>query len=136
MRTPTVAVVLAVAGLLAGCGSLGTVDDDGRVFQQAIDAPVGATLEPLAAEPSIEILNDRIPGRGFGRGEEVARASGCEAESWQHLIGMTQADATAEDLPDSTRVVEWGSMVTQDYVPARMNVYLDQTGRAYRVICG
>lgn len=132
MRTLTVALI---AGTLAGCASLGEVDDDGRVFQRAIDAPVDANLEPLAASPSIRILRDPIPTRG-GAGIEEGESSACEAERWQQLIGMTTADAEAQDLPGSTRVIEWGGMVTQDYVPARMNVYLDQNGRVYRVICG
>jgi hypothetical protein len=123
--------------MLAGCASLGNVDDEGRVYREAIDAPVHANLEPLAGEPSIRILRDPIPARGaFGSGGDEGESSACEAEHWQQLIGMTMADAQAQDLPDATRIVEWGGMVTQDYVPSRMNVHLDQNGRVYRVICG
>lgn len=123
------------AGALAGCSSIGNVDDDGRTFQRGQDAPVGANLDPLAAEPTI-VLSDRIPGRGQGSSGNVSEASACMAERWQHLIGATQAQVSAENLPNNVRVIEWGGMVTQDYVPARMNVHLDQNGRVYRVICG
>jgi hypothetical protein len=123
------------AGALAGCASIGNVEDDGRTFQRGQDAPVSANLEPLAAEPTI-VLNDRIPGRGQGSSGSVSEDSACMAERWQHLIGATRAQVEAEALPANVRLIEWGAMVTQDYVPARMNVHLDQNGRVYRVICG
>jgi hypothetical protein len=126
-----------VLGTLAGCGALsGNVDDGGRVFREAQEAPISANLEPPAAEPSIEILSDRIPGRGVGGSRNVSEDSACEAERWQQLIGMTAADVQSQRLPENVRVIEWGGMVTQDYVPARLNVHLDQNGRVYRVICG
>ncbi len=133
MRTLIAACALVA---LAGCGALnGTVDDGGRVFREAQDAPIDANLEPLAAQPSIQLLNDRLPGRGTGS-RTVSEDSACEAERWQQLIGMTAADVEDQRLPGNVRVIEWGGMVTQDYVPARMNVHLDQNGRVYRVICG
>lgn len=133
------AVVLAcAAGVLAGCAALsGAVEDDGRVFRQAQDAPVSANLEPSAAEPSIQLVDDRLRGRGVGGGSGAGEpASACQAERWQQLIGATKAQVEAEDPPGDVRVIEWGAMVTQDYVPARMNVHLDQNGRVYRVVCG
>jgi hypothetical protein len=137
MRTLTVALL---ACALAGCGALsGTVDDGGRAYRETINAPIDARLEPLAAEPSIQILNDRIPmrgGGGGGGGRDAGESSACEAERWQHLIGMEEADVRAERLPESVRVIEWGGMVTQDYQPGRLNVHLDQNGRVYRVLCG
>ncbi len=137
MRTLTTALL---AGVLAGgCATFtGSVDDKGRAYRETNEAPVAANLEPLAADPTIRIFNDRLPTRG---GRDQARAGGeppsaCEAERWQHLLGVPQSDVEAEDLPDSARIVEWGEVVTQDYEPSRLNVQLDQRGRVYRVICG
>jgi hypothetical protein len=137
MRTLT--TVLAAAAL-AGCAALsGNVDDGGRVYREAMDAPVDANLEPLAGEASIELFNDRLPTRSsFGSGSRSGGEpeSGCQAERWQNLIGMTSAEAQGQDLPGGARVLEWGSIVTQEYLPTRMNVHLDQGGRVFRVICG
>jgi hypothetical protein len=132
-------IAACVAGGLAGCAALsGNVDDNGRVFRETANAPIDANLEPLAAEPSIQILSDRLPGR---RDPESARSAGepasaCEAERYQSLIGMTATDVERQRLPETSRMLEYGSVYTQDYVPARLNVHLDQNGRVYRVICG
>jgi hypothetical protein len=133
-------ITACVAGTLAGCAALsGNVDDGGRVYREAQNAPLDANLEPLAAEPSIPIFNDRFPVRGSlsGGGRTAGEpASGCESERWQHLIGMAKADVEGEDLPEGARVIDWGDVYTQEYLPGRMNVHLDQNGRAFRVICG
>jgi len=131
---------LLAAGLLGACGILsGTVDDKGRAYQQTIDAPVESNLEPLAAQPSIQILNDRIPTRGGG---DTSRTGGeppsaCEAEMWMGLIGLDEDQVLAEkNLPAQMRIIHWGDMVTQDYIPSRLNIRLDQNGDVYRVTCG
>jgi hypothetical protein len=132
-------ITACVAGALAGCAALtGEIDDGGRVFRETQNSPVDSNLEPLAAEPSIPIISDRFPVRGAGDDSRTGGepASGCEAEMWQHLIGRTVAEVEAEDLPEGARVIEWGAITTQEYLPARMNVHLDQQGRVYRVICG
>jgi hypothetical protein len=144
MRTLATALAAGVlagcASVLAGCasGPIGRIDDRGRAFETTNEAPVAANLEPLAAEPTIELFNDRLPG--FGRGSdqraEGADRSACQAERWQRLIGMRKADVEEQQLPDDARVVDWGDAVTQDYEPKRLNVQLDQGGRVYRVICG
>jgi hypothetical protein len=137
MRTLTTALA---AGLLAGCAALsGNVDDGGRTYREAQNAPIDANLEPLAAEPSIPLFSDRIPTRSsFGGGSRGGGEpeSACLSERWQQLIGMTEAEAREQRLPSDARVIGWGALYTQDYEPARMNVHLDQNGRVYRVICG
>jgi hypothetical protein len=138
MRTLTTALCV---GVLAGCAALsGEVDDGGRAYREATQAPVDANLEPLAGEASIQIFNDRLPSRadlgGGGRSGAGEPASACQAERYQNLIGTAQAEIDRRSLPEPSRVVEWGAMVTQDYQPNRLNVHLDQGGRVYRVICG
>ena len=137
MRT----IVLAVAvGVVAGCATLsGEIEDGGRAYRETINAPVESNLEPLAAEPSIRLLDEPLSDRNArqsarrGGGEP---ASACQAEMWQHLIGMSEAEATAEDLPEKVRVVPFQALVTMDYLPDRLNLHLDRSGVVFRVVCG
>jgi hypothetical protein len=137
MRTIGLALV---AGMLAACATLsGEIDDKGRAYRETIDAPVGANLEPSAAEPSIQLFSGRIPARGSA-GEEARERpepqSACQAERWQSLISMTEAEARGEPLPEVVRVVPYQGIVTQDYREDRLNIYLDSMGRVFRVTCG
>jgi hypothetical protein len=126
--------------VLAGCATIsGQVDDRGRAYERTNEAPVRANLEPSAAEPTIPIFNDRLnTGLGGGRNERAAAATVpvCQADHWQSLLGLSKADVQGKSLPPSSRVVDWGAKVTQDYQPNRLNVQLDQNGRVYRVVCG
>lgn len=129
----------ALALVLAACASIGQIDDHGRAYREAQDAPIDSNVEDVLAEPSISILNERIPTRG---GEETVRAesaeprSACDAERWQSLIGRDEAGFADENLPDARRVIRHGSLVTQDFVPERLNIYLGPDGRVFRVTCG
>lgn len=134
--TALAAGVLA-AGALAGCAALsGTVDDHGRTYRETTEAEVDANLEPLAAEASIELFNERVPERGGRRAAGGEPASACEAERWQSLLGVRGENVDRDALPEVYRVIPFGAMVTQDYLPNRLNVYLDQNDVVYRVICG
>lgn len=132
------AVMIFGALALAGCATFaGTVDDQGRAYRETTEAEVDANLEPLAAEASIQLLNERLPERG-GRSRSGAGepASACEAEQWQRLLGQEGDAIETGALPDEYRIIPFGAMITQEYLPERLNIYLDQDGRVYRVICG
>jgi len=135
-----ICAVAALAVSLAGCAGLnGDIDDGGRAYREAQNAPIDANLEKLAAEPSITIFRERIPSRS--ERAEIARAasepqSACDAERWQVLIGRQRDGFENENLPERTRVVRDGMLVTQDYLPDRLNIYLGPDGRVFRVVCG
>jgi len=131
---------VACAAALAGCAGLnGDIDDGGRAYREAQNAPIDSNLEKLAAEPSITLVRERIPTRG--ERAEIARAaseprSACDAEKWQVLIGRVEAGFADENLPEVTRVVPYGGFVTEDYRPDRLNLYLGPDERVFRVVCG
>ena len=136
----TIALAVAV-GVIAGCATLtGEIDDGGRAYRQTIDAPVAANLEPLAAEPSIRLVDEPLPERGAAR--EGARriggepASACQAELWQRLVGMSEAEVRQEALPETYRVVAYDAIITQEYLPDRLTIHLDRNGDVFRVVCG
>ena len=134
----TIGLALA-AGMLAACATLsGEIDDGGRAYRETIDAPIEANLEPSAAEPSITLFSGRIPSRATAEDtrERPKPDSACQAERWQSLIGRTETDARREPLPEVVRVIPYQGMVTQDYLPERLNIYLDSMGMVFRVTCG
>ncbi|MGD2133825.1 MAG: I78 family peptidase inhibitor [Maricaulaceae bacterium] len=126
------------AGLLAGCAVLtGDIDDGGRAYEQTNNAPVHSNIEPTAAEPTIEIINARPrPAGGGSGGGGASSTSTCDLERWERLMGQPRANVVSQDLPESVRVISYGSMVTQDFVPERLNIWLDRNDNVYRVTCG
>lgn len=68
-------------------------------------------------------------------GESVTEGEPCGAAAYADLVGKNLAAVT---LPAelNTRVIRPGSMVTQDYVPERLNIELDEGGVITRLRCG
>ncbi|MCK5930654.1 MAG: hypothetical protein KAG89_00645 [Fulvimarina manganoxydans] len=65
----------------------------------------------------------------------------CRAEDARFLIGRTADDETAPSAKaatraDRVRIVGPDDMVTQDFVPERLNLYADQSGRIVELRCG
>ncbi|KAI9860359.1 MAG: hypothetical protein M1824_003134 [Vezdaea acicularis] len=68
----------------------------------------------------------------------ITSNSGDPKTEWQNkLIGKTLKDSESKtdeisfakkDLPPKHRVIEQGSMVTQDFNPDRLNVYVGENG--------
>lgn len=69
-------------------------------------------------------------------GREAAPAAGdaCGASAYQNLIGQ---DAVVElSLPEPKRSYRLGDPVTQDFVPERLNIVLDDTDTITAINCG
>jgi hypothetical protein len=82
-------------------------------------------------EPTPTTLGQDGAGDLAGPTGEVA----CPADEYQGFVGTSIAAVTyPSDL--NVRVVEPGMMVTQDYVPERMNIHLDEDGTITKVACG
>ena len=59
----------------------------------------------------------------------------CGASDFAGLVGQ-KWEAGLVELPKGARVIGHGDLVTQDYIPARLNIYLDEKNRVSRVACG
>uniref|UniRef100_A0A098DKM6 Pua rna binding domain-containing protein n=5 Tax=Fusarium sambucinum species complex TaxID=569360 RepID=A0A098DKM6_GIBZE len=75
----------------------------------------------------------------------VNSTSGDKAEEWQNkLIGKKLSDDEAStetvfakrDLPQETRIIEPGMMVTKDFKEDRLNVHLKDDGTVSHVVKG
>ncbi|MDO5621682.1 MAG: I78 family peptidase inhibitor [Paracoccus sp. (in: a-proteobacteria)] len=59
----------------------------------------------------------------------------CGASQWQVLVGQPGKALNGLTLPAPHRVIPFGSAVTMDYSPDRLNVELDRAGRVVAVAC-
>ncbi len=89
----------------------------------------GATAEP------------RPSGAGDARGPrravlKRAREHRCAAARHQKLIGQPWGEIDPAALPRPLRVYRFGSRISMDYRPERLNVVLDDAGRVLKVRCG
>lgn len=59
----------------------------------------------------------------------------CKLDNYQTFVGQPLA---ANVIPDTvkSRIVQPGTILTQEYVADRVNFYVDETGTVIRVICG
>ncbi len=60
----------------------------------------------------------------------------CGASSRQHLVGTMASNLDASTLPEFSRVIAPGTMVTRDYRPMRLNIHVGDSGQVERVDCG
>ena len=58
----------------------------------------------------------------------------CNAAAYQNLVGQDAVSALI--VPDPKRVYRLGDPITQDYIPNRVNVKLDDTDVIIAVDCG
>lgn len=69
-------------------------------------------------------------------GPESMAATECALELLTPLIGQDKSALDAFDLPEGTRIIPPGRMVTMDFRPERTNIDLDATGQIIRIWCG
>lgn len=103
--------------LLMGCAP--ELPSDGVVSDTAADDAVTEAAEGADAEADGVDLTLTL----------------CGADDVQDLVGgpvEAGTDRFAEDL----RVITPGMLVTQDYLPKRMDVYVDARGSITRITCG
>lgn len=60
----------------------------------------------------------------------------CKAEDYEYLIGQPVSKLEEVDLPNVTRVLRPGDVVTLDYSEDRLNVETDKSGRIIKMKCG
>lgn len=74
----------------------------------------------------------------------INSTSGDDAEEWQNkLIGKKLSESESNetvfckrDLPEETRIIEPGMMVTKDFKENRLNVHLKDDGTVSHVVKG
>ncbi|MDX2236331.1 MAG: I78 family peptidase inhibitor [Hyphomonadaceae bacterium] len=60
----------------------------------------------------------------------------CNAAAFAALVGQPESAIDRAALPAGARVIAPNSMVTQDYRPDRLNIYVSTTGRVSSMRCG
>ena len=66
----------------------------------------------------------------------TAEEDSCGMAAFTHLIGRPESAIDRASLPPRARVIAPNMMVTQDYSPNRLNIYLSTTGRVASMRCG
>lgn len=84
--------------------------------------------EGVAAEEAAEAGVETKPG-------EDLKLTLCGADVVQDLVGGTVEDG-ASRLPPTARIISPNSVVTQDYKPDRMDVFVSEKGEIERIGCG
>ena len=60
----------------------------------------------------------------------------CGAEDLQNLIGQPKSVLDSMRFSQTLRVIEPGMMVTEDYSPSRLNIYVNGAGIISELRCG
>jgi len=60
----------------------------------------------------------------------------CGAAERADLLGMERAAVEAVAFDQPFRIIEPGGIVTQDFIPNRLNLYLDDADFVVRINCG
>ena len=60
----------------------------------------------------------------------------CNAARYHTLIGRAGTDLEKILIMGKVRIIRFGSVVTMDYLPDRMNIHIDQSGTINRISCG
>lgn len=68
------------------------------------------------------------------RGTGGSETDACNAAAYQDLVGQDAVVALA--LPEPKRSYRPDEMITQDYVPTRLNIVLDDTDTITAITCG
>lgn len=103
---------LALALLLAGC------------------VPSENPADPNGLQPG-----DLIGGQDSG-GLVEREPDLCQASTYQQYIGQPGTIVPSLGITRETRVIEFGSIFTQEYNPSRINFFLSSTGEIQRISCG
>lgn len=60
----------------------------------------------------------------------------CGASGLQGLLGQPEAVLQTLRFGQPVRIIRPGMMVTQDYMPTRLNIHIDAMGQIDRIVCG
>jgi hypothetical protein len=119
--------------LQAMCGF--RLRNEGRLFVRLF--PMDAKhLALLATVAGIAACSNAPDTASMGMSEARCRAAGAESVLGRTLDQQVLQEALMGSGGLRTRVIQPGSVVTQDHDPMRLNIEVDQTGRIRRMVCG
>ena len=76
------------------------------------------------------------PSAGPPQTAEQARAQdSCGATRFRHLVGAVADQIDRSALPPRTRIITPGMMVTQDFSPQRLNIFVGVDGKVGSLRC-
>lgn len=93
--------------------------------------------EPLPVDPALAAAQAEADAQAEAesRAEMEDALRECKAVDLLDQVGQP-GTGLALELPAGARMIEPGSIVTQDYQPQRINVDLDTDGNISRIWCG
>jgi Peptidase inhibitor I78 family len=77
-----------------------------------------------------------IPGACATAVDPQAASRICGADKVQYLLGEPGSQVALLGLPGPLRMIDPGTMVTQDFRPDRINFEMDEAGNIRRISCG
>jgi predicted small lipoprotein YifL len=60
----------------------------------------------------------------------------CKSADFTYLVGQPRSALGSVEFPEGTRVLLPGSIMTQEYLPNRLNVVVDGNATVERLYCG
>ncbi|MCG8440389.1 MAG: hypothetical protein MI723_01140 [Caulobacterales bacterium] len=135
--------IAACAAVSAGVACAVTdVAEPGQSVRRADyeTAPVDERFDTEPADPSISVVDteaDRAVRRDEGVLRERPRRHACRLDEFAALIGRPAEEAAEEGLPEGYRVFQSGEEPPAgDYDPDRLNLFLNRSGKVFRMTCG
>jgi PBP1b-binding outer membrane lipoprotein LpoB len=65
-----------------------------------------------------------------------AKTDECKANELQYLVGKDRAVLNTMRFGVTVRILEPNSMITMDYSPSRVNIYINKNGKIQSINCG
>ena len=134
--------MIPVALVLAACSTTQPT----QPVPDTVGAPLETAASGIAADESgagiaadTAAALDATASPGASTGAATAASSSplaeCQGEKMQAYIGVPIAQVSKQ-APANLRIITPSSVVTQDYRPDRLNVYVDDAGKITRLTCG
>lgn len=98
--------------------------------------PPGAPPAAASPAPGEATEGGDVPADPGIRGLEEREPDVCGASAFQDLVGQPAEAAANLPTDKPVRVIPFGAIVTQEYIPNRINVRLDPEGIIARIDCG
>ena len=98
-------------------------------------AACGPTTTPPADTSAAENAASAAPAPPATTAAEATAQDLCGAAAFRHLVGTAASAIDRSTLPAGARIVTPTTMVTQDFVPTRLNITTDASGNVSSLSC-
>jgi len=131
--------LLVICMFLAACGNGSDTYVESPPDVQSLPLGPGPAIDvPGQPETDLDFSGTGMDGPAEDESDEEDKAKVpdmCGADERQDLLGQP-LDLHRADMPEGSRFIEPGSIITQDYRPQRLNVNVDDKGSISRIWCG